>query len=382
MTTVGSKRADQPATAAAGSQPAPAGTTGRAGGVDEDKLMEFVFQIVGELGSTVNSALVVIGERLGYYRSLAAHGPSTATELAERTRTDTHYAREWLNAQAAGGYVTYEPATDRYLLEPERAAVLAAEDSPVYLQGGFQMAFGVVRDAAMLLEVARTGDGIPTAHHNDDVAEGTARFFGTTYAANLVQEWLPALDGVVEKLERGASVADVGCGHGVSTVLMAQAFPRSTFVGIDITSDSVAAARRRAADAGVADRVRFTEQPASELAGAGLDLVTFFTCLHDMGDPVGAARQARECIAEDGTLLVVEPAAADRVEDNLHPVGRLSYCMSTLLCVPESLSQEVGLALGAQAGPARIRDVLTTAGFTRFRTAAQTPFSHVYEARP
>jgi len=350
--------------------------------VDHDKLMAFVFRAVDEVGATLNCALVVMGDRLGYYRSLAEHGPSTPRELAERTRTDEHYAREWLNAQAAGAYVEYDAESGRYTLPPEQAIALTDESSPAYLPGFFQIAHGTVRNAPRIIETARSGDGLGWHEHNTDVHVGCERFFRTMYNAHLIEEWLPALSGVADKLRSGASVADVGCGHGASTILMAQAFPRSTFVGSDYHEASIATARQRAQDAGVADRIRFEVNPAGSFTGSGYDLVTMFDCLHDMGDPVGAARHVRDTVAEDGTWMVVEPAAGDHVEDNLNPVGRAYYGFSTLLCTPSSLAQDVGLALGTQAGPQRINDVATTAGFTSFRVAAQTPFNNVLEIRP
>jgi SAM-dependent methyltransferase len=350
--------------------------------IDGAKLEQFVFRAVEEVGATLNTALVVMGDRLGLYKALDGAGGLTPSELAERTATAERYVREWLNAQAAGGYITYDPESGRYELPPEHAIALAQPDSPAYLPGFFQIALGSVSDSPHIVDVARDGDGFGWGEHGHDVHEGCERFFRTGYNTHLVERWLPALDGVVEKLERGARVADVGCGHGASTILMAKAFPNSTFVGTDYHDGSIATARARAEEAGVADRVRFEATPAAAYAGSGYDLVTMFDCLHDMGDPVGAAQHVRETIARDGTWMIVEPAAGDRVEDNLNPVGRAYYGFSTLLCTPASLSQEVGLALGAQAGEARIRDVAIAGGFTRFRRAAETPFNLVFEARP
>jgi SAM-dependent methyltransferase len=349
--------------------------------VDPDKLMAFVFRAVEEVGATLNTALVVMGDRLGYYRLLAERGPLTPAELAEGCDTGEHYAREWLNAQAAGGYVAYDPATGRYALPPEQAVALTDPDSPAYLPGLFQIAHGTVRDAPCVVEAARTGDGLGWHEHNDDVFTGCERFFAPSYQAHLVGEWLPALDGVVERLRAGALVADVACGHGASTILMARAFPASRFVGTDYHPESVATARQRAAGAGLGG-VEFRVGPATALTGGPYDLVTTCDALHDMGDPIGAARAVRDALAPDGTWMVVEPAAGDAVEDNLNPVGRAYYGFSTLLCTPCSLAQDVGMALGTQAGPARIRDVATSAGFGRFRVAARTPFHCVYEVRP
>jgi len=350
--------------------------------LDPEKLQQFVFRAVEEVGATLNAALVVMGDKLGLYRALAGAGPLTPAELAERTGTAERYVREWLNAQAAGGYVAYEAGSGRYTLPPEQAVALTDEDSPAYLPGFFQIALGSVTDSPRITEAARSGAGVGWHDHVHDVHEGCERFFRPGYNANLVSAWLPALDGVVDKLERGGSVADVGCGHGASTIVMAQAFPNSRFHGSDYHDGSIATARERAQAAGVADRVRFDTAPAAAYAGDGYDLVTMFDCLHDMGDPVGAARHVRSTLADDGTWMIVEPAAGDRVEDNLNPVGRAYYSFSTLLCTPASLSQEVGLALGAQAGEARIREVVERGGFTRFRRVAETPFNLVFEARP
>jgi SAM-dependent methyltransferase len=350
-------------------------------GVDGDKLMAFVFSAVGEVGATLNAALVVMGDKLGYYQAMADHGPLAAAELAELTQTGEKYAREWLNEQAAGGYVSYDPDTGDYVLPPEQAVAFTDQTSPAYLPGLFQLAHGTVIDANRIIELARTGDGLGWHEHQADVHEGCERFFRPGYLANLVQAWLPALEEVVPKLSRGARVADIGCGFGASTVLMASAFPASTFRGSDYHEASIATARRRAAEAGVGDRTTFETASATGFTGSGFDLVTTFDALHDMGDPVGAAGHVFDALHDDGTWMIVEPAAGDRVEDNLNPVGRVYYGFSTLLCTPASLSQDVGLALGTQAGPARIRDVTIAAGFTHFRTAATTPFNNVYEVR-
>jgi 2-polyprenyl-3-methyl-5-hydroxy-6-metoxy-1,4-benzoquinol methylase len=350
--------------------------------VDADKLTQFVFRAVDEVGATLNAALVVIGDKLGLYRALAGTGGLSPAELAERTGTAERYVREWLNTQAAGGYVEYYPESGRYALPPEQTVALTDPNSPAYLPGFFQIAVGSVLDSPKILEAARSGDGLGWHEHVHDVHDGCERFFRPGYNAHLTAEWLPALDGVVDKLQRGALVADVGCGHGSSTILMAQAFPNSTFVGSDYHDGSIETARRRAQEAGVADRASFQIAPAAAYGGSDYDLVTMFDCLHDMGDPVGAARHVHGTLKPDGTWMIVEPNAGDRIEDNLNPVGRAYYGFSTLLCTPASLSQEVGLALGAQAGEARIADVVRTGGFRRFRRAAETPFNHVFEARP
>jgi 2-polyprenyl-3-methyl-5-hydroxy-6-metoxy-1,4-benzoquinol methylase len=350
--------------------------------LDVERLQAFVFRAVDEVGATLNAALVVMGDRLGLYRGLAGAGPLTPAELAARTGVAERYVREWLNAQAAGGYVEYDADAGRYWLPAEQAVALTDESSPAYLPGFFQIALGSVIDSPRITEAARTGEGIGWGDHVHDVHEGCERFFRPGYHANLVAEWLPALDGVVEKLERGARVADVGCGHGASTVLMARAFPASRFRGFDVHDGSIRTAQERARAAGVEGRVDFATAPAASYSGDGYDLVTMFDCLHDMGDPAGAARHVRASLAPDGTWMIVEPKAGDRVEENLNPVGRAYYGFSTLLCTPASLSQEVGLALGAQAGEARIREVVEGAGFSTFRRVAETPFNMVFEARP
>ncbi len=350
--------------------------------VDGDKLMQFVFRAVDEVGATLNAALVVMGDKLGLYRALRDGGPQAPSELASRTGTAERYVREWLNAQAAGAYVSYDPESGHYTLPPEQAVALTDEDSPAFLPGFFQIAVGSVLDSPNIIDAARTGAGFGWHQHGHDVFEGCERFFRPGYHANLITGWLPALDGVIDKLERGALVADVGCGHGSSTILMAQEFANSTFFGSDYHDGSIATARERASEASVADRVHFEVTPAAGYGGTGFDLVTMFDCLHDLGDPVGAARHVRGSLKEDGTWMIVEPNAGDRVEENLNPVGRAYYGFSTLLCTPGSLSQDVGLALGAQAGEARIRQVVEAGGFTRFRRVAETPLNIVYEVRP
>jgi SAM-dependent methyltransferase len=348
--------------------------------VDGAKLEAFVFRAVDEIGATLNAALVVMGDKLGLYRALAGAGPLTPHELAERTGTSERYVQEWLNNQAAGGYVEYDPATGRYTLPPEQAMALTDEDSPAYLPGFFQIAIGSVLDSPRITAAVRSGKGVGWHDHVHDVHEGCERFFRPGYNANLVSSWLPALDGVVEKLERGAKVADVGCGHGASTLLLARAYPRSRFVGYDNHPGSIEQARRSAEREGIADRVRFEVADATSFPGSGFDLVAHFDSLHDMADPVGAARRVKQALAPGGTWMVVEPFAGDRLEDNLNPVGRLFYAASTLVCVPNSLAGH-GPALGAQAGEARLREVAEQAGFTSFRRATETPFNLVLEAR-
>jgi SAM-dependent methyltransferase len=350
--------------------------------LDEARVEAFVGQIANDIGAALGAALVNIGDRLGLYRAMADGQPVSAADLAARTGTRERYVREWLNNQAAGGYVTYDAATDAYTLPPEHAFVLADERSPLAMAGMFQSAGAVIDGRARVAERFLEGGGIGWHEHDHDLFHGVERAFAANYRAHLVADWLPALDGVVEKLERGGRVADVGCGHGASTILLAQAFPEATFVGYDYHRESIAAARERAQEAGVADRVRFEVAGADGYPGERYDLVAIFDALHDMGDPVAAARHALAALDEDGTLLVVEPAAGDRIEDNLNPVGRLYYGYSTLLCTPGALSQAGGYSLGTQAGPARLSAVLHEAGFGSVRLAAESPFNLVIEARP
>jgi 2-polyprenyl-3-methyl-5-hydroxy-6-metoxy-1,4-benzoquinol methylase len=307
--------------------------------------------------------------------------PVSAEELAARTNTHERYVREWLNEQAASGFVTYDPSERRYTLPPEHAFILADESSPMAMAGIFQAATAVIDGRDRVAERFRTGEGVGWHEHHDGLFRGTERSFGANYRMHLVSEWLPALTGVVEKLERGARVADVGCGHGASTILMAQAFPASTFTGIDVHAESIAVARERAREAGVAGRVRFEVAAATQYAGSGYDLVAFFDALHDLGDPVAAARHAREALADDGSCMLVEPFAGDRIEDNLNPVGRMYYGFSALVCTPGSLSQPGRAALGTQAGEARLREVMLEGGFSSVRRAAATPLNLVLEAR-
>ncbi len=349
--------------------------------VDEDRLMDFLHRFVGDLGATMAAGSVVLGDRLGLYRALAAQ-PLLPGELAERTGTSARYTEEWLRGQAAGGYVQYEPATGRYAMTEEQAFALTDPDGPVFAPGAFQLALGTLRAQDRIAEAFRSGEGMGWHEHDKDVFDGCERFFRPGYTGSLLTAWLPALTGVEDKLRAGARVADLGCGHGASTVLMAGAFPASTFVGSDYHPGSVAAASKRAAEAGVASNTSFEVARAAEFGGGPYDLVTTFDCLHDMGDPVGAARHVRDPLTPDGTWMIVEPAAGDAVEDNLNPVGRVYYSFSTFLCVPNALSQDGGHALGAQAGEAALRQVVDAAGFGSFARVAGTPFNIVYEARP
>lgn len=349
--------------------------------LDMDKLNAFVGQFVGDLGAAVHSGMVVIGEKLGLYKALA-EGPVNSAELAAKTKTDERYVREWLASQAAGGYVTYNESTRKFSLSEEQAFTLANEDSPAYLPGAFQLALGSLAAVPRITESFRSGAGMGWHEHDEAVFHGCEKFFRPSYAANLITSWIPALQGVQAKLEAGARVADVGCGKGASTILMAQAFPNSIFIGFDYHDKSIEGARATAAKLGLSDRVSFEVAKAKEFPGKNYDLVTVFDCLHDMGDPAGAAAHVRSTLAKDGTWMIVEPFANDELKDNLNPVGRVYYSFSTLLCTPCSRSQEVALCLGAQSGEKRIRDVVTSAGFSRFRRAAETPFNVVYEARP
>ncbi len=338
--------------------------------------------MVGDLGATLNAGLVVLGDRLGLYRAMADGAPVTAEDLAVRTGTSLTYLRPWLSGQAAGGYVDYDAAADTWSLNPEQSFALAQPESPAFFAASMQLALATLRDVSRIEECFRTGDGFGWHEHDPELFEGTERFFRPGYVESLVSAWLPALDGVVAKLERGGRVVDVGCGHGSSTVLMAQAFDASTFLGLDYHEASITVARRRAAAAGVDDRVTFEVADASALPPGSADLVTMFDCLHDMGDPVGAARAALGLLGPDGTLMLVEPMAGDRIEDNLHPLGRVFYGASTLICTPASLAQDGRRALGTQAGPAVLTAVLRDAGFGRVRVAATTPVNLVLEARP
>ena len=346
--------------------------------MNQERLEAFMGQFVQDLGAAATAPLVVLGDRLGLYKAMADGEPVTPADLAERTGCRERYVREWLCQQAASGYVEY--ADGAFRLPPEHAVALADDDSPHFVPGAFQLLAAMVKDEPHIRERFRSGEGFAWGDHDHDLFEGTERFFRPGYLANLVESWLPALDGVVEKLRAGARVADIGCGHGASTILMAQAFPASSFAGSDIHPGSIAAAREAAARAGV--EVEFEVASAADFGGGPFDLVCVFDALHDMGDPVGVAAHVRSQLADDGTWMVVEPFAGDAIEDNLNPVGRVFYAGSTLLCTPNSLSQEVGLALGAQAGERRLTEVLRDGGFAHGRRAAETPFNLVLEARP
>jgi len=350
--------------------------------INQDKLHEFLGKAIVDFGATFNAALIRIGDKLGLYKALASGGAQTPAELAKRTGTAERYVREWLSAQAAGGYVTYDSSNGKFHLSEEQAFAMADESSPVFLPGAFQCALAAVKAEEKLTERFKTGQGMGWHEHHPELFVGTERFFRPGYAANLVSTWIPALPGVDARLKNGARVADVGCGLGASTILMAKSYPKSEFAGFDYHDKSIETAKQRAKDAGVGDRIRFEVAKAKDYPGKDYDFVTFFDCLHDMGDPAGASAHVRSTLKKDGTWMIVEPFAGDKLEDNLNPIGRAFYGASTLLCTPASLSQEVGLALGAQAGEKRLCEVVTSGGFSQFRRATQTPFNLIFEARP
>lgn len=349
--------------------------------LNETKLHDFLGKMVGDMGAAIGTALVIIGDRLGLYKSLAALGPLTSNQLAEKTGTAERYVREWLAAQAASGYVEHHPETNQFSMSPEQVAVFADEDSPAYVCGGFYSIASVIADEPKVTDAFRTGRGIAWGDRHACLFCGTAKFFRPGYRVHLISSWIPALRGVKEKLGSGAKVADIGCGHGHSTVIMAEAFPNTQFVGFDIHAPSIEEARGLAKEMGLTN-VRFEVGSAKTYPGQGYDLVTCFDCLHDMGDPVGAASHVKASLDSDGTWLIVEPFANDRLEDNLNPIGRVYYGFSTTVCTPASLSQEVGMALGTQAGEARLKDVVTSGGFTQFRRATETPLNLILEAKP
>jgi SAM-dependent methyltransferase len=350
--------------------------------IDEQKLEAFMGQFVQDLGAALSVATVTIGDKLGLYKAMADSTPVSPSELAERTDTDERYVREWLSSQAASGYVTYDASSERFTLPPEQAMALAQDNSPAFIPGAFQLAAGLIKDEPRIREAFRSGEGVGWHQHDHDLFCGTERFFRPGYIANLVSSWIPSLEGVHDKLTSGGIVADVGCGHGASTLILAEAYPKSELVGFDYHPESIELARKAAREAGLEDRVSFEIATAKDFPGSDYDLVGMFDCLHDMGDPVGAAQHVLGALKEDGTWLIVEPFANDRLEDNLNPVGRIFYSASTMVCTPASRDQEVGLALGAQAGEERLRKVVNDGGFTHFRRATETPFNLVLEARP
>jgi 2-polyprenyl-3-methyl-5-hydroxy-6-metoxy-1,4-benzoquinol methylase len=350
--------------------------------VDQSKLDAFMGGFVHDLGAVMHAATVVVGDQLGLYKALAAR-PLSAEELAQATETDARYVREWLSAQAASGYVTYDPASQRFGLSEEQSFALAEEGSPAFIPGAFQIAVAQFKIIPKMVKSFKTGLGVGWHEHDVSLFHGTERFFRPGYAAYLVNDWIPSLGGMEAKLKTGARVADVGCGHGASTIIMAQAYPQSTFVGYDYHEGSIEHARKSAATAGVSNRVSFEVASASDYPGHNYDFVTMFDCLHDMGDPLGAARHVHETLADDGTWMIVEPFANDTLEGNLNPVGRIFYSASTLICTPASRAQAGAgaMCLGAQAGERRIHDVVTEGGFGQFRRATATPFNLIFEAR-
>ncbi len=349
---------------------------------NQDKLNQFMGQALGELGAAINAALVLLGDKLGLYKAMAGAGPMTSVELAAKTGTAERYVREWLSAQAAGGFVEYDAASNRFTLPNEQAMALAFDDSPAFLPGAYQVIQSALIDEPKLEEAFKTGAGVGWNEHHPCLFLGTERFFRPAYNANLVSSWIPALEGMEARLKSGARVADVGCGHGTSTILLAKSYPESRFFGYDFHAESIEHARKAAAAAGVSGWCTFEVASSKAYPGTDYDLVAFFDCLHDMGDPAGASAHVLETLRADGTWMIVEPFAHDDLASNLNPVGRMCYSASTLICTPASKAQEVGLALGAQAGEKRLREVVTSGGFTRFRRATETPFNMVFEARP
>ncbi len=349
--------------------------------INEAKLNDFMGKALGDMGAAASATMVLIGDKLGLYKMMAKSGPLTASRLAKLTGTRERYIREWLNNQAAGGYVLYDPAKDDYTLPDEQAFALAEEGSPAFIPGAFQVIKAMFMAQEKIAGYFKTGKGMEWGDHHPELFEGTERFFRPSYLANLVKSWIPALQDVEAKLKTGAKVADIGCGHGASTILMAMAYPNSTFLGFDYHKKSILSAQKRAKAAGLSKRVSFQVADASKFPGKDYDLICHFDCLHDMGDPIGSAKRVRQSLAPDGTWMIVEPFAGDRVEDNLNPIGRMFYAASTMLCVPTSLARK-GPALGAQAGEARLKDVVTKGGFKRFRRATQSPFNLILEARP
>ena len=348
--------------------------------IDQDKLNQLVSKFLGDLGASINGPTILIGEQLGLYKALA-EGPMTPKSLADKTGISERYAREWLAAQAASGYVNYDSTTGRFWMSPEQIFTLTNEESPVYIPGAFYLVSSMYKDERKLVDAYKSGKGFGWHEHHNDLFQGTLKFFKPGYIANLVSSWLPSLEGVVPKLQEGAKVADVGCGYGASTIIMAKAFPKSKFIGYDYHLESIETARNAAITAGVTENTDFEVALAKEYKGKDFDLVTFFDCLHDMGDPAGAAKHVHDSLKPDGTWMVVEPAAKGTIEDNLNPIGRVFYNASAMICVPSSLSQEVGLGLGAQASDVDLGKVMQAGGFTRIRKATETPFNRIFEAR-
>lgn len=350
--------------------------------IDEAQLNKMVGKVIEDIGATFHAPLVLIGDKLGLFTALDAAEPLTPAELAAKCGAAERYVQEWLAAMAAGGYVSYDPDAERFFLTEAQALVLARQNSPCYMAGAFQAATAALKSEPKITKAFMSGNGVGWDEHADEFYHGTERFYRPNYVANLVSTWIPALDGVAEKLTAGARVADIGCGFGTSTILMAKKFPASTFTGFDSHSPSIAAARKAAAEAEVLGNARFEVCAGENIAPAGYDFITTFDCLHDMGAPFKAAQKALEALKPDGTWMIVEPLAGDRLEDNFTPIGRLYYSASVLLCVPGALAQEDGVALGGQAGERRLREIVTKAGFSRFRKVTQTAINLIFEARP
>ncbi len=350
--------------------------------IDQAKLHEFVMKSVGDVASALGSMMIILGDRLGLYKAMANSGPITSDELAAKTNTAERYIREWLASQAAAGYITYDPIKKKYVLPQENAMVLAYEDSSTYIIGAYQILRSVFKDEDKFVSIFKTGKGLRWGEHHHDLHEGTAKFFKPNYMSNLVQSWIPSLCGLEEKLKKGAKVADIGCGYGISTIIMAKQYPNSKFSGFDNHEPSIEAAKQLAKKDGLENnRVDFQIISANESIGADYDLITFFDCLHDMADPIGVLKFAKQSLKSDGVCMIVEPMANDNVEDNLNLIGRIYYAASSIICVPNSIADN-GLALGAQAGENKIKEIVQKAGFTKFRRASQTPFNIVYEVKP
>ncbi|WP_458746532.1 class I SAM-dependent methyltransferase [Candidatus Nitrosocosmicus sp. T] len=356
-------------------------TDSQSNSIDPKKLEEFVMKAVADMGSSLSAMMVILGERLGLYKALQQNGPLTPEELSNKTNTSERYIREWLASQAASGYITYDPLEKKFSITPENAMVLADENSPTYILGGYQVLRSIFKDEDKFVKIFKTGEGLRWGEHHHDLFEGTAKFFKPSYMSNLVQSWIPSLEGVEERLKKGAKVADIGCGYGISTSIMAKAYPNSQFYGFDNHAPSIEKAKEDASKDNIDNNINFSLVSANESIGNDYDLVAFFDCLHDMGDPLGALEFAKKSLKNDGTCMIVEPMANDNVEENLNLVGRIYYSASSLICVPNSLADK-GIALGAQAGEKRIKDLVHKAGFTKFKRSAQTPFNIVYEAKP
>lgn len=349
--------------------------------LNENKLHDLLGKVVTEMGAAANGPLITIGDKLGLFTTLSESGHLTSQELASKTNTAERYVREWLSAQAASGYVEYDASSKKFFMSPEQAMVFGNRNSPVFMTGAFYAIASVYHDEPKIEKAFKTGEGVSWGDHSSCLFCGTEKFFSPSYEGNLLSNWIPSMDGVLEKLEKGAKVADIGCGHAASTIIMAKAFPNSTFIGFDFHAASIDQAKERAKDAGL-DNISFQVSTAKEFPGKDYDFITYFDCLHDMGDPVGACEHAKAALKPDGTCMIVEPFAKDTLEENLNPVGRAFYAFSTMLCTPCSLNQEVGKALGAQAGEKQLKEVITKGGFSRFKRATETPFNLILEARP